>query len=45
MPNHIHLIWKQLNNNGKEMPQGSFLKYTAHEFLKKLKRLREVKRT
>ena len=23
--------------NGKETPQGSFLKYTAHEFLKKLK--------
>ena len=38
MPNHIHLIWKQLNKNGKETPQGSFLKYTAHEFLKKLKK-------
>lgn len=37
MPNHIHLIWKQLKKNGKETPQGSFLKYTAHEFLKKLK--------
>ncbi len=23
--------------NGRETPQGSFLKYTAHEFLKKLK--------
>ena len=37
MPNHIHLIWQQLNKNGKETPQGSFLKYSAHEFLKKLK--------
>ncbi|NOU38910.1 MAG: transposase [Ferruginibacter sp.] len=37
MPNHIHIIWKQNKLNGKETPQGSFLKYTAHEFLKKLK--------
>ena len=37
MPNHIHLIWEQLKINGKETPQGSFLKFTAHEFLKKLK--------
>ena len=37
MPNHIHLIWRQNKLNGKETPQGSFLKYTAHEFLKTLK--------
>ncbi len=37
MPNHIRLIWQQQAKNGKETPQGSFLKYTAHEFLKKLK--------
>ena len=37
MPNHIHFIWEQTMNNGKESAQGSFLKYTAHEFLKKLK--------
>jgi putative transposase len=37
MPNHIHIIWQQNKLNGKETPQGSFLKYTAHEFLKKLK--------
>ena len=36
MPNHLHLIWKILELNGKETPQGSFLKYTAHEFRKKL---------
>ena len=37
MPNHVHIIWQQQNLNGKETPQGSFLKYTAHEFLKQLK--------
>ncbi len=37
MPNHIHLIWQQNKLNGKETPQASFLKYTAHEFLKMLK--------
>ena len=37
MPNHVHFIWQQLQKNGKETPQGSFLKYTAHEFLKILK--------
>ena len=37
MPNHIHIIWQQVQLNGKETPQGSFLKYTAHEFLKQLK--------
>ncbi|MGF1639237.1 MAG: transposase [Cyclobacteriaceae bacterium] len=38
MPNHIHLIWRIIENNGKETPQGSFLKFTAHEFKKMLKR-------
>jgi REP element-mobilizing transposase RayT len=37
MPNHIHLIWQQNTLNGKETPKGSLLKYTAHEFLKRLK--------
>ena len=37
MPNHVHFIWQQLQKYGKETPQGSFLKYTAHEFLKILK--------
>ena len=37
MPNHIHLIWRQNNLNGKETPKGSFLKHTAHLFLKELK--------
>lgn len=38
MPNHIHLIWRIKDNNGKETPQGSFLKYTAHEFKKMLRK-------
>jgi len=37
MPNHIHLIWRVNELNGKETAQGSFLKFTAHEFKKKLK--------
>ena len=37
MPNHIHLIWKMKALNGKESPHVSFLKFTAHEFKKKLK--------
>jgi putative transposase len=36
MPNHLHLIWRTLALNGKETAQGSFLKYTAHEFKKML---------
>jgi len=37
MPNHLHLIWQILGKNGKESPQGSFLKFTAHTFKKKLR--------
>ncbi len=37
MPNHIHLIWRVNEPNGKESPQGSFLKFTAHTFKKMLK--------
>jgi putative transposase len=37
MPNHIHLIWRINALNGKETAQGSFLKFTAHEFKKLLK--------
>src|SRR5882672_5510306 len=36
MPNHLHLIWRTKELNGKETAQGSFLKYTAHEFRKML---------
>ncbi len=37
MPNHIHLIWRVNEQNGKETTTGSFLKYTAHEFKRLLK--------
>jgi putative transposase len=37
MPNHVHFIWKPLELNGKESPQASFFKYTAHQFKKALK--------
>jgi len=36
MPTHLHFIWRMLELNGKETPQGSFLKYTAHEFRRML---------
>lgn len=36
MPNHIHMIIRTIDMNGKETPMGSFLKYTAHEFKKRL---------
>lgn len=32
MPNHMHLIWRMKEMNGKETPRGSLLKYTAHQF-------------
>ncbi len=38
MQNHIHLIWRINEPNGKETSQGSFLKFTAHEFKKLLVR-------
>jgi putative transposase len=34
MPNHLHFIWQVHANNGKESPQGSLLKFTAHQFRK-----------
>jgi putative transposase len=37
MPNHIHLIWQLNDINGKETAKGSFMKFTAHEFKKRLK--------
>ena len=36
MPNHIHLLWNILKQNGKESAAGSFAKFTAHQFKKYL---------
>lgn len=36
MPNHVHLIWRINEKNGKENAHSSFLKFTAHEFQKQL---------
>lgn len=36
MPNHIHLIWRLDQMNGKELPSASLLKFTAHQFKKML---------
>ena len=36
MPNHMHLIWRVKELNGKETPQASLLKFTAHQFKKLL---------
>ncbi|MBC7388140.1 MAG: transposase [Opitutaceae bacterium] len=37
MPNHVHLVWRIKELNGKESAHGSFLKYTAHIFKQLLK--------
>jgi len=36
MPNHVHIIWKMMENNKKESPVASFVKFTAHECKKYL---------
>lgn len=38
MPNHIHIIWEFLEQNGKEMPHASFMKYTSHLIQKDLRK-------
>ncbi len=37
MPNHIHLIWQMMQMNKKETPVASFMKFTSHHFLKRLR--------
>ena len=37
MPTHLHIIWQILGSNNKESPQTTFLKFTAHAFLKNIK--------
>src|SRR5690606_5750439 len=37
MPNHMHIIWELLDNNGKEKPHASFNKWTSSNMLKDLR--------
>ncbi len=37
MPNHLHLIWKLTQLNGKELPHASFMKFTSYQLLADLK--------
>lgn len=37
MPNHLHMVWEMLEENGKEMPYASFNKFTSHQFLEILR--------
>ena len=36
MPNHMHIIWRLNEMNGKETPSSSLLKYTAYQFKRML---------
>jgi len=37
MPNHMHIVWRILENHKREDVQRDFLKFTSHEILKILK--------
>jgi putative transposase len=37
MPNHLHAVWEMIDKNGKEMPYGSFNKFTSHQFLERVR--------
>ena len=37
MPNHIHLMWEQLQMNGKKFPKNSFEKFTAKLLVRNMK--------
>lgn len=37
MPNHLHVVWRMLAKNGKEMPYASFNKASGHLIVKDLK--------
>ncbi|HUC82523.1 MAG TPA: hypothetical protein VMR70_16570 [Flavisolibacter sp.] len=36
MPNHIHLLWRMSNNHGRPEVQGALLRFTAHQFKRRL---------
>lgn len=37
MPNHLHIVWKMIKMNGKELPHASFNKFVSHRILIDLK--------
>ena len=37
MPNHVHLIWEMMQMNNNETPVASFMKFTSHQFLLRLR--------
>ncbi|GGI22987.1 transposase [Pedobacter mendelii] len=37
MPNHLHIVWKMVQMNGKEMPYASFNKFTSHKIFEDMK--------
>ena len=37
MPNHLHLVWQMVEENGKEMPHASINKFTSHQIFQDLK--------
>lgn len=37
MPNHIHIIWRLINSEAKELPHTAFHKFTGHQFLKMMR--------
>jgi len=37
MPNHLHIVWRMIEVNGKEMPHASFNKFTSHQIFQDIK--------
>ena len=37
MPNHVHMLWEMIDQNGKESAYASFNKFTSHQFLSNLR--------
>ena len=42
MPNYIHLVWEQLQMNGKEFPKNSFGKFTVKLLVRNRKENNDV---
>ena len=42
MPNHIHLMWEQLNMNGAAFPKNSFENFTTKTLVNKMKQKKDT---